>query len=114
LAALLLLCPRRGAASPGWLAPALIVIAVLVAFPMLDLVRLSFTNTRTHGLGYSYTLESYRGVLGDPAFPGMVAVTLVFLTASVALQMGAGLGIAVLLDAARLHRAPRTLFPRVA
>ncbi|PYQ49193.1 MAG: hypothetical protein DMF78_18965 [Acidobacteria bacterium] len=106
--------PRRGAPSPVWLSPALVVITALVAFPMLDLVRLSFTNTRTHGLGYSYTLESYRGVLGDPAFPGMVAVTLVFLTASVALQMGAGLGIAVLLDAARRHRAPLTLFARVA
>jgi multiple sugar transport system substrate-binding protein len=112
--ALAVVWPRGGAPSAAWLSPALLVIAALVAFPMLDLIRLSFTNTRTHGLGYSYTLESYRGVLGDPAFPGMVAVTLVFLAASVALQMGAGLGIAVLLDAARRHRAPLTLFARVA
>ena len=112
--ALALLWPRRGAASPGWLAPALVLIGALVAFPMLDLVRLSFTDTRTHGLAYAYTTESYRGVLADPAFPGMVAVTLVFLVASVALQMGMGLAIAVLLDAARRHRAPLTLFARVA
>ena len=105
LGAAALLWPRRGAASPVWLAPALVVIAALVAFPMLDLVRLSFTNTRTHGLAYAYTLESYRGVLGDPAFPGMVAVTLVFLATSVTLQMGMGLAIAILLDAARRHRA---------
>jgi len=114
LGAAALLWPRRGAASPGWLAPALVVIAALVAFPMLDLVRLSFTNTRTHGLAYAYTLESYRGVLGDPAFPGMVAVTLVFLATSVTLQMGMGLGIAVLLDAARRRRAGLTLAARVA
>ena len=106
--------PRRGAPSPAWLSPALVVISALVAFPMMDLLRLSFTNTRTAGLGYAYTLESYRGVLGDPAFPGMVAVTLAFLAASVALQMGAGLGIAVLLDAGRRHRAPLTLFARIA
>ena len=114
LGALALLWPRRGAAGPAWLAPALVVIAALVAFPMLDLVRLSFTNTRTHGLAYTYTLESYRGVLGDPAFPGMVAVTLVFLVTSVSLQMGAGLAIAILLDAARRHRARFTLAARVA
>jgi multiple sugar transport system permease protein len=77
-------------------------------------VRLSFTNTRTHGLAYAYTLESYRGVLADPAFPGMVAVTLVFLVTSVSLQMGAGLAIAILLDAARRHRARFTLAARVA
>ena len=114
LGALALLWPRRAAASPGWLAPALVVIAALVAFPMLDLVRLSFTNTRTHGLAYAYTLESYRGVLGDPAFPGMVAVTLVFLATSVTLQMGMGLAIAILLDAARRHRAGLTLTARIA
>jgi len=114
LGTLVLLWPRRGAAGPAWLAPALVVIAALVAFPMLDLVRLSFTNTRTHGLAYTYTLESYRGVLGDPAFPGMVAVTLVFLVTSVSLQMGAGLAIAILLDAARRHRARFTLAARVA
>ena len=114
LGAAALLWPRRGAASPVWLAPALVVIAALVAFPMLDLVRLSFTNTRTHGLAYAYTLESYRGVLGDPAFPGMVAVTLVFLVTSVTLQMGMGLAIAILLDAARRHRARLTLTARIA
>lgn len=114
LGALALLWPRRGGVGPGWLAPALLVIASLVAFPMLDLVRLSLTNTRTHGLAYRYTLESYRGVLGDPAFAGMVGVTLVFLVTSVALQMGMGLAIAVLLDAARRHRAPLTLAARVA
>src|SRR5262249_23981535 len=112
--ALAVLWPRRGAPGPAWLAPALAMIAALVAFPMLDLVRLSFTNTRTHGLAYAYTLESYRGGLGDPAFPGMVAVTLVFLVASIALQMGAGLAIAILLDAARRHRAPFTLAARAA
>src|SRR5205814_252908 len=42
-AVLVLLWPRRGAASPLWLAPGLALIAALVAFPMLDLVRLSFT-----------------------------------------------------------------------
>jgi multiple sugar transport system substrate-binding protein len=114
LGALVVLWPRAGGPGPGWLAPALVVIAALVAFPMLDLVRLSFTDTRTHGLAYRYTLESYRGVLGDPAFAGMIGVTLVFLASSVALQMGLGLGIAVLLDAARRRRAPFTLAARVA
>ena len=68
---------------------------------MLDLVRLAATDTRTHGQAYRYGLSSFATVLSDPDFYGMLVVTLVFVAASVALQLGLGLRLAVLIDAAR-------------
>jgi hypothetical protein len=108
------LWPRRGAASPG--------LAGAGAGDDRGPGRLPHAGPRAPVLhehaharpGLCLHLESYRGVLGDPAFPGMVAVTLVFLATSVTLQMGMGLAIAILLDAARRHRSGLTLTARVA
>jgi multiple sugar transport system substrate-binding protein len=116
LLALSILAPLRGRQSGlrAWLAPALVLVTTVLLYPMLDLIRLSFTDTRTHGAAYSYTLDSYRGFLTDPAFYGMVGVTLVFVASSVVLQLGLGLGIALLIDAARRRGAAGTLAARVA
>jgi multiple sugar transport system substrate-binding protein len=119
LAALLALCviaPLRGRQSGlrAWLTPALVLVAAVLVYPMLDLVRLAFTDTRTHGAAYSYTTASFRALFADPAFYGMVGVTLVFVASSVALQLGLGLGIALLIDAARRRGAAGTLAARVA
>jgi multiple sugar transport system substrate-binding protein len=114
LVALLRGAGREDAARAAWLAPALVVISALVLFPMLDLGRLSLTDTRTHGLAYTYTAETYRALVTDGEFYRMVAVTLVFVGASVALQLGLGLALAVLLDAARRRGAPLTVLARAA
>src|SRR4029450_6841721 len=83
-------------------------------YPMLDLVRLSFTDTRTQEAAFRYTLESFRTLVTDPDFPGMVGVTLVFVVVSVAFQVGIGMALAVLIDSARRRQAPGTLLARVA
>ena len=116
LLALSVLAPLRGRQSGlrAWLAPALLLVTAVLVYPMLDLLRLAFTDTRTAGTGYAYTLASFRDLLADPAFYGMVGVTLVFVASSVALQLGLGLGIALLIDAARRRGAARTLGARVA
>ena len=72
---------------------------------MLDLVRLSFTDARTHEAAFRYTLGSFRTLVSDPDFPGMVGVTIVFVLASVGLQLAIGLALAVLIDSARRRRA---------
>jgi len=115
LAAAVLL-PLRGAQRPLrlWLAPALALITLLVLYPMLDLLRLSLTDMRVHGAAYAYTLASFRRLLTDTSFYGMVAVTLVFVCASVVLQLGLGLALAVLIDSARRRGARGTLAARVA
>ena len=108
--------PLRGrqAGLRAWLAPALVLVTTVLVYPMLDLLRLSFTDTRTAGAAYSYTTASFRDLLTDPAFFGMVGVTLVFVASSVALQLGLGLAIALLIDAARRRGAAGTLAARVA
>ncbi len=113
LVALALVPAARRGLLP-WLLPALAAVGVVVLYPMLDLVRLSFTDTRTHEAAFRYTLESFRILVTDPDFPGMVGVTLVFVLASVSLQLAIGLALAVLIDSARRRRAPGTLLARVA
>jgi multiple sugar transport system permease protein len=112
--ALLATLRGRQSALRLWLAPVVVAPAVLLLYPMLDLFRLAFTDFRAQGMPYRYTLDGLRALLTDPAFHEMLGVTLVFVTASVALQLGVGLLLAVLIDAARRHRARGTLLARAA
>jgi multiple sugar transport system substrate-binding protein len=97
-----------------WLLPAVALVTVILIYPMLDLVRLSLTDAAVAGTHYAYTLQSYRALLTDGAFYGMVAVTAVFVASSVALQITIGFAIAWLIDSARRRRVPGTLATRVA
>jgi multiple sugar transport system substrate-binding protein len=103
---------RRGAAA--WLLPALALVTVILVYPMLDVIRLSFTDAAVAGARYSYTADSYRALIADGGFYGMIVVTLIFVGGSVALQLTLGFAIAWLIDAARRRRAPGTLIARVA
>jgi multiple sugar transport system substrate-binding protein len=107
------LWPLAGALR-GWLLPALLVVSAVLLYPMFDLVRLALTDTRTHGQAYRYSLSSFATVLGDPAFYGMLGVTLAFVAGCVVLQLGLGLLIAVLVDAARRRGLRGTLGVRAA
>lgn len=116
LAALLVaavLWPLEGALR-WWLLPSLAFVAAALVYPMLDLLRLAATDTRTHGQGYEYGLTSFATVLRDPAFYGMLGVTLAFVGGCVVLQLGLGLLIAVLVDSARRRGLPGTLGVRAA
>jgi ABC-type sugar transport system permease subunit/ABC-type glycerol-3-phosphate transport system substrate-binding protein len=117
LAALLVaavLWPLRGAqaALRGWLFPALGLVTALLVYPMLDLVRLSFTDARTHGEAFRYGAMSFAAVLSDPEFYGVLGVTVVFVGACVVLQLGLGLLIAMLVDTARRRGLRGTLAVR--
>jgi multiple sugar transport system substrate-binding protein len=105
---------RDSAGAAMWVLPATAFVTVLLFYPMLDLIRLSLTNSTVAGSRYAYSLESYRALLTDGSFYGMVAVTVVFVTGSVLLQIVIGFGIAWLIDAARRRRAPGTLVARIA
>jgi multiple sugar transport system substrate-binding protein len=103
---------RENRALVAWLAPALALATAFLLYPMLELIRLSATNATTEGAGYSYTSASLESVATDPALPGMIFVTLLFVTASVVLQLVIGLGLAVLIDAARRRGISGTMFAR--
>lgn len=113
-AAVLFGAGRRQRAIALWLAPALALVSLFLLYPVFDLLRLAFTDARTHGGGYTYGLTTIARLLADGEFRGMVSVTLVFVVASVVLQLGLGLGIALLLDAARRRRVPGRTLARVA
>jgi len=96
----------------AWVLPALGLVALFFAYPTAELLRLAFTDLRTQGAPYRYTLDGLQAVALDPEFHGMLGVTLVFVSASVALQLGAGLAMALLLDGARRRGLPGTLAVR--
>jgi len=105
---------RRGWTLSLWLAPALGLVTLFLAYPALDLLRLAFTDARTHGSDYTYGVRTIAGLLNDPEFRGMLGVTLAFVVPSIVLQFGTGLAIAILIDAAKRRRAPATALARIA
>ena len=105
---------RDSAGAARWALPATALVTIILFYPMLDLLRLSLTDATVAGTRYAYTLASYRAVLTDTAFYGMIGVTVIFVTGSVVLQLVIGFAIAWLIDAARRRRAPGTLVARIA
>jgi multiple sugar transport system substrate-binding protein len=103
-----------GVGARVWLAPAVGLSALALLYPILELVRMALTNTRAPGSPYTYTFDGFRTLLADPQFAGMIGVTLIFVTASVALQIGIGLSLAWLFDAAERRRVVGSLAARVA
>jgi multiple sugar transport system substrate-binding protein len=97
-----------------WMLPAVGLVALILIYPMLDLVRLSFTDSTVAGTRYTYSTASYRDLAGDASFYRMAGITVIFVAASVALQLATGFGLAWLIDAARRRHTPGTLVARVA
>ena len=97
-----------------WLAPTIALVGVFLLYPILELVRIAFTNMTTPGGAYQYTLQGFRSLANDPQFFSMIGVTLMFVAASVALQLGLGLLLAWLFDAAERRRVMGSLAARVA
>jgi multiple sugar transport system substrate-binding protein len=111
----LALVRARGAVSIRlWLAPAIVLATVFLLYPIFELARIAFTDLGAPGGPYRYTLHGFRALAGDPQFYGMIAVTFIFVGASVALQLGLGLLLAWLFDAAERRCARGALAARVA
>ena len=105
---------RDSASAARWALPATALVTIILFYPMLDLLRLSLTDATVAGMRYAYTLASYRALLTDTSFYGMVGVTVIFVTGSVVLQLVIGFAIAWLIDASRRRRVPGTLVARIA
>ena len=93
------------------LAPALLVLAAILGFPLYRLVSLSFQEYGLKelfaGHGTWIGLENYREIFGDSFFWTVVARTVVFAAVCVALTMGLGTLVALLLR--NLGRTMRVL-----
>jgi multiple sugar transport system substrate-binding protein len=118
IAAGALLLLRRVARDNGevalWIAPAIALVAVLVLYPMGELVRLAFTGGGAASARSRPTIDAVRTLIADPQFGRMLAVTLAFVAASVVLQLALGILLAWLIDAAVRRRVRGTLAARAA
>ncbi|WP_051328675.1 carbohydrate ABC transporter permease [Geminicoccus roseus] len=90
------------------LAPALLILAAFYGYPMVENVRISFTDLTLLKLkkgGDWVGLENFREFLGGREFGHLLFNTFVWLTAlSVVLRLVIGIGIAVLLNSPVLKR----------
>jgi multiple sugar transport system permease protein len=81
-------------------APALLLRMATAAYPILQTICLSFTNTHAIDQTHAFVgLENYRILLQDPEFRDTLGFTLFFILASTVLEVVAGLGAALFLNA---------------
>ncbi|MCT7378057.1 carbohydrate ABC transporter permease [Chelativorans salis] len=92
-----------------WLAPLALLLVVTYVYPAIDVIRYSFTDATLLNPQYAYTADSYRSVATNPDLPGILWVTLLFVVASVILQLVLGLLVAMV-----LHRGVKRRLPGVA
>lgn len=95
-----------------WLTPLALVLAVFYLYPVLDVIRYSFTNAKMTSNEYIYTLKSYTSLLTDPAFYQSLRVTFIFVLISVVFQFLLGFAIAYAVDSGERARARGTLATR--
>jgi multiple sugar transport system permease protein len=98
-----------------WLAPAALFLLTFRLYPLIEAVRMSFTNISLIEPEYSYIgLESYSQILSSPSFWTMAKVTLLFVTASVILQIIFGMLLALAIDYGVREKLVGTVSTRVA
>ncbi len=81
-----------------WLLPLVVILVATFVYPIIEIIRLSFTDAGLTGSDYSYTLGSYRRLLGSPYFFDMLKATVIFVAVSVVFQMFLGFLIALVVD----------------
>ncbi len=81
-----------------WLLPMGILLLLIYLYPILNIFRLSFTNTRIGKAEYQYTLESYIAVFKDPELWYSFKITMLFALGSVFFQLALGLACALLIN----------------
>lgn len=93
----------RGSASivkgPAlWLLPLAIILLLVFVYPVIEVVRLSFTDSTLTEPSSAFTLKSFFRLIQEAGFVQMLVVTMIFVAASVIAQMVLGLAIALMID----------------
>jgi len=83
-----------------WLLPALTFLLLFYTWPLLEVIRLSFTETKLIGGGEGFSLNSYRRLFLDPATSRSLTITLIFAVGSVVIKLTLGMLLALAMDAA--------------
>ena len=101
---------RRGAVGLLYAAPALIFVALFVIYPMLDLIRMSLTNSSLLGGGEFVGLKNYVKAAGDATFWNSLAFTAKYTLFITPILIGVGFLLALLVVAPpRIARLTRTI-----
>jgi multiple sugar transport system permease protein len=86
----------------GLLAPALVAVTLLIGYPLLRVVELSFRQGRAMNFArigeLPLGLDNYRRIFADAGFWNSVSVSALYVAGSVALAFLVGLGTALLLN----------------
>lgn len=90
--------PRRNVRAFLFMAPALLVLAVFVIWPMLSALRLSFTDASGFGQEEWIGLENYTKVFTDPDILSAVTNTVLYTVMFTPTAVLAALGLALLLN----------------
>lgn len=86
---------RQFAGAPlPWLIPVIIVIGIFYLYPVLEVIRLSFTDSTLNKDG-NYTLFSIVTALSSPQLPGVLLATIEFVGGSIVGQQLLGLALAL-------------------
>ena len=85
-----------------FLAPALIVVLCLVAYPFINAVLLTFQEKTAGAPGRYIGVDNYRELLNNPVFWRTVFNTIFYTVAAVGLKFVFGLGMALVLNQERL------------
>ncbi|WP_246247814.1 carbohydrate ABC transporter permease [Micromonospora maritima] len=97
--------PRQGLVNVLYL-PALALLAMFTAYPLVNGVGLSFTDWDGYSPGHHLVgLENYQRLLSDGTFRTVFVNTLVYALGSTVLQQVLGLGLALALDRPMRGRA---------
>ena len=101
---------RRGAVGLLYATPALLFVALFVIYPMLDLIRMSLTNSSLLGGGEFVGLKNYVKAAGDATFWNSLAFTARYTLFITPILIGVGFLLALLVVAPpRIARLTRTI-----
>ncbi len=80
----------------SWLLPVALLLGIFYLWPIVDVIRLAFTNASLRGGEEVYTTASFVALIANSLLPEILWTTFVFTAGSVIGQQLFGLGIAVL------------------
>jgi multiple sugar transport system permease protein len=107
--------PRWRDAAWPWLLPLGLVLALVLVYPLVEMVRLSFTDASlVSGEPYAVTTDTYRSLLRGDDFRHALGVTFVFVLFSTVFQLGLGLAAALLVNGAERRGLRGTVVTRTA
>jgi multiple sugar transport system permease protein len=96
-----------------WLLPLAALLVVVLVYPMLEILRLSFTDASlVSGEPYSYTVDGYRSLIRGDDFRHTLGITFVFVLASTIFQILLGFGAALLVNGAERRGVRGTVVTR--